>query len=276
MNFALAHSKFDEITPNFVHALLTGIICFSIFFVWREWVDVSQFHSELTSEYLFDLTTGTAMAVPNTNKGTFACGIFCTPQAVGTRMESGSDNTFVGQNSPFFLFFSLLPSLFFINYFYFWTQVWVASPKVFQLYLYLFGSHVLPKCRPSKFATTVLLCRGCAGTGPESARTCFTLLYVFSWSSSLQYWCFICRPSFTPPNDTIVNRTFVHRCFISPKIDRDTDDGRSVNSRPRDDSNRLIVVCQFAINQLQKYLKAPVQQTWDLQKKTRSHAGGVR
>jgi len=38
-------------------------------------------------------------------------------------MESGSDNTFVGQNSPFFLFFSLLPSLFFINYFYFWTQV---------------------------------------------------------------------------------------------------------------------------------------------------------
>jgi len=78
---------------------------------------ISQFRSELTSEYLFDLTTATATAVPNTDKGIFACSIFCTPREAGTRTESGSDNTFVGQNSPFFLFFSLLSSLFFINYF---------------------------------------------------------------------------------------------------------------------------------------------------------------
>ena len=117
VNFALAHSKFDQITPNFAHALLTSIICLSIFFVWREWADVSQFSSELTSEYLFDLTTGTAMAVPNTDKG-FACGIFCTPhwQEAGTWTEGGSDNTFVGQNSPFFLFFSLLFSLSIFNF----------------------------------------------------------------------------------------------------------------------------------------------------------------
>ena len=117
VNFALAHSKFDEISPNFAHTLLTSIICFSFFFVWRESADISQFRSELTGEYLFDLTTGTATAVPNTDKGIFACGIFCTPREAGTRTESGSDNTFVGQNSPFFLFFSLLSSLFYINYF---------------------------------------------------------------------------------------------------------------------------------------------------------------
>ena len=39
-------------------------------------MDVSQFSSELTSEYLFDLTTGTATSVPNTDKGNLACGIF--------------------------------------------------------------------------------------------------------------------------------------------------------------------------------------------------------
>ena len=33
VNVALAHSKFDEITPNFAHALFTSIICFSIFCV---------------------------------------------------------------------------------------------------------------------------------------------------------------------------------------------------------------------------------------------------
>jgi len=32
VNFALAHSKLDKITPNFAHALPTSIICFSIFF----------------------------------------------------------------------------------------------------------------------------------------------------------------------------------------------------------------------------------------------------
>ena len=36
VNFALAHSKLDKITPNFAHPLPTSIICFSIFFVWRE------------------------------------------------------------------------------------------------------------------------------------------------------------------------------------------------------------------------------------------------
>ena len=36
VNFALAHSKLDEITPNFAHGLLTCIICFQIFFVRKE------------------------------------------------------------------------------------------------------------------------------------------------------------------------------------------------------------------------------------------------
>ena len=112
VKFALAHSKLHEITPNFAHILLTSISCLSIFFACREWADVSQFSSELTSECLFDLTTGTATSVPNTDKGNLACGIFCTPRRARTRTEGGSDNTFVGQNSPFFLFFSLLSSFF--------------------------------------------------------------------------------------------------------------------------------------------------------------------
>ncbi len=110
VKFALAHSKLHEITPNFAHILLTSISCLSIFFACREWADVSQFSSELTSECLFDLTTGTATSV---NKGNLACGIFCTPRRARTRTEGGSDNTFVGQNSPFFLFFFLSSLLFF-------------------------------------------------------------------------------------------------------------------------------------------------------------------
>ena len=49
------------------------------------------------------------MVVPNTDKGIFACSIFCTPQEAGTWMESG----FVGQNSPFFLFSSFLLFIFY-------------------------------------------------------------------------------------------------------------------------------------------------------------------
>ena len=96
IGLGFAHSKLDEITPNFAHVLLTCIVCFSIFFVRKKWADVLQFGSELPSEYLFDLTTGTATVVPNSDKGIFACGIFCTLREARTRTEGSSDNTLVG------------------------------------------------------------------------------------------------------------------------------------------------------------------------------------
>jgi hypothetical protein len=68
-----------------------------------------------SSEYLFDLTTGTATSVPNTDKGIFTCGMFCTLLGARTPTQGGSDDSFVGQNSPFFLSFSPLSSFFLIN-----------------------------------------------------------------------------------------------------------------------------------------------------------------
>ena len=63
---ALAHSKLDGITQNPAYTLPIVIIWFPNFFVRREPGDVSQLSSELTSEYLFDLTTSVAVPIPNT------------------------------------------------------------------------------------------------------------------------------------------------------------------------------------------------------------------
>jgi hypothetical protein len=62
---ALTHSKLHEITQNFAYTLPIVIRWFPFFFVRREPDDVSQLSSELTSEYLFDLTTSVAVPVPN-------------------------------------------------------------------------------------------------------------------------------------------------------------------------------------------------------------------
>ena len=98
-----------------LHTYYLQVLAVSQFFLHAESERMyhnSVLSSELTSECLFDLTTGTATSV---NKGNLACGIFCTPRRARTQTEGGSDNTFVGQNSPFFLFFSLLSSFFIIN-----------------------------------------------------------------------------------------------------------------------------------------------------------------
>ena len=100
---------------HFPDVLLTGIRCLSFFCVWRESADVSQCSSELTSEYLFDLTTSVAVPVPNTDEGNFACAVSCTQRATRSPTDGSSDNTFVGQNSSFFFFSLLLPSFFLFN-----------------------------------------------------------------------------------------------------------------------------------------------------------------
>jgi len=54
--------------------------------------------------------------VPNTGKGNFTYGVFCKLQGMRTLTEGGSDNTFVGQNSPFFSFLSFLLLLINFNF----------------------------------------------------------------------------------------------------------------------------------------------------------------
>jgi len=110
---AVSHPKSEEITReknynNFIvqwHCLMSfdQLIRPS-----KKFLVSPQLSSELTSEYLFDLTTSVAVPVPIR----FACAVFCTRW--GTRMptDGSSDNTFVGQNSPFFFLFSLLLSFF--------------------------------------------------------------------------------------------------------------------------------------------------------------------
>ena len=81
----------------------------------REPEDVPQLSIELASEYLFDLTTSVAVPVPNPDEGILACGVFCAEWATRPPTDGSSDNTFVGQNSPFSFFSLLLPSFFLFN-----------------------------------------------------------------------------------------------------------------------------------------------------------------
>jgi len=100
-------------------------------------------------------------------------------------LDISSNHTLVSQIPPFFFPFFFLPSLFFIIYFKFWTQVWVGSRLLSCLQCY----YALPAPRRTLRVVSHWSSQNLAGQAWHCATTWKTGLFqffIFSWQKKGQ------------------------------------------------------------------------------------------